>query len=369
MLNAIGLQMRTIWWLFLVCIYVSATLFFHPKLGFTADNGESPVTEASGELEADKDDASEPVLETPQVIEPQATTEPAMDSLSVPTSDQLAEAQSVGDDTATIGFSEPIGGKHSWYRDSGEWIASRTTRDGLTMEPVTKVLTDGKRFDVSFGKRIAVYTWDEESMTKAWTVGFDGGMAVTMFRGRESTNVTFATENFDGFFGAYVARALYNTIYMLRVAHVSSHLVDNNPAVLTSIPYSRFWMEFIVGKTFPEVMQSSRWNLHVQGAIGLNFKSDPVKDSPRYLFGFDVDYGLFGPDTMAAIASFDLRHTGVKDQSIYYAAFLGFGRMKRPQTTNRPWRFGISHHWGSDYRNQYFRNQDTFTSFELQMEF
>lgn len=360
--------MRTIWWLFLLVFYISATVFFHPEVGFTQDNtgdsGESPMVDASDELEADKEDESNP--------EPPAKDEKDADLDNRSESDEavtVTEPQEASDGVSTLGFREPIGDKHSWYRDSGEWIAARTTRDGLTMEPVTKVLTDGKRFDLSFGKRIAVHTWGEESMTKSWSAGFDGGMAITMFRGREETDVTFATENFDGFFGAYLARALHNTIYMVRVAHVSSHLVDNNPAVLSAIPYSRFWMEFIVGKTFPDVGTSSRWNLHLQASIGLNFKSEPAKDSIRYLAGFDLGYSLFGTDSLSVITSFDLRQTGVAGQKTYYAAFLGLGRLKRPETTNRPWRFGISHHWGSDYRNQYFRNTDEFTSFELQLEF
>lgn len=412
--------MRTIWWIFLIILYASATLFFHPKSGLTADlDSEPPAEEIAAESEPNYDPEfemdPEAAPETEQIetnteseMEPEPESEARFNdeadastdaeianeeedrftpkdesiansgsnekptNLSIDTKNgtKMAEAQSISEGATTVDSIGPELRKDPrWYRTPGEWIAARTTRDGLTLEPVAKILSDGKRFDVGLGKRVPVFSWGEESLTKAWSAGFDGGMMVTMFRGRENTNVTFATENFDGFFGAYVARSLYNTIYMLRVAHVSSHLVDNNPRVLTAIPYSRFWLEAIVGRTFPAVDSSSPWNLHIQGALGFNFTSDPARDSMRYLFGFDLGYNLFGPDSLAIISSFDLRHTGVAGQSHYFATFLGLGRTKRPETTNRPWRIGVSHHWGSDYRNQYFRNTDKFTSMEVQLEF
>ena len=43
--------------------------------------------------------------------------------------------------TYKVGYREPINNKHSWYRGSGEWIASRTVRDGLMGEPTSKILS------------------------------------------------------------------------------------------------------------------------------------------------------------------------------------------------------------------------------------
>ena len=270
----------------------------------------------------------------------------------------------------SISFKEPIKGKHSWYRGSGEWIASRTVRDGLLGTASTKITTDGKRYDTNLGKRISLYTFDEDSLTRAWSVGFDGGMAVTLIRENgASDNVVFSTETFDGFFGLYVARALDEFIIMGRVAHISSHRVDNNPQILLAFPYSRFWLEIITGYTWPKLRVFSRWNVYLQTGVGFNFKAEPRPDGPRILFGFDVGYTLKGPNSVAAILSFDLRHVGVSNQATHYSSFIGVGRLKRPETTHRPWRIGISKVWGSDYRNQYFGNTDEHTHFLVQMEF
>lgn len=258
-----------------------------------------------------------------------------------------------------------------WYRDLAEWVASRTIRDGLVGdEPTSKILTDGKRYDVSIGKRIPLIKFGDETLTRGWSVGFDGGMLVTLFRGdARNQNVTFASENFDGFFGGYIARALDDTILMYRVGHISSHLVDNNPQILRAIPYSRFWQEIIISQTLNSVLHHSEWDVHVQGALGLNFMSEPVKDGPRALLGIDVGRNLDENGNFAIFGSFDFRRPGVKNQVPNYSVFLGLGRLKRPETKGRPYKVGVSHHWGSDYRNQYYLRRSTFTSFEVQLEF
>lgn len=283
-----------------------------------------------------------------------------------------APAKDEEDDNKFLGldFTQPIGAKHSWYRGSGEWIASRTVREGLVGdEPVSKILTDGKRFDVSIGKRIPIFTFNEESLTRAWSAGFDGGMAVSLFRNKNrANNVSFASENFDGFFGAYIARAMDDTIVMYRLGHISAHLVDNNPRVITAIPYSRFWNEIIVSQTLASVTEASNWDLHLQGALGLNFKSEPVKSNPRWLFGMDFGRKLGGPNSYALVATVDVRHSGVRNQKNNYSAFFGIGRLRRPESANRPVKFGVSHHWGSDYRNQYYNRKAKFTAFEIQAE-
>lgn len=303
----------------------------------------------------------------PQTIAPAANTESAP---AIPPLDSKGSPKQE-DDFLGLNFREPIGDKHSWYRGSGEWIASRTVRDGLVGdEPVSKILTDGKRFDASIGKRIPLIAINEESLTRAWSIGFDGGMLATLFRNSGSSAKTvFATENFDGFFGGYVARALDNTILMYRIGHISSHLVDNNPRVIQAIPYSRFWNEIIVSQTLSSITQASPWDLHVQASVGLNFMSEPNKDNPRWLAGIDLGRTLGNPDSMAVVATFDIRHPGVANQLDNYAMFVGIGRLRRPETTHRPFKAGVSHHWGSDYRNQYYNRSTRFTSFEVQIEF
>lgn len=258
-----------------------------------------------------------------------------------------------------------------WYRNNSEWVASRTIRDGLMGdEPTTKILTDGKRYDMSIGKRFPLISFGEESLTRGWSAGFDGGMLVTLFRAdsRNTSNVTFASENFDGFFGGYLARALDDTILMYRIGHVSSHLVDNNPRVTRAIPYSRFWQEVIISQTLSSILDPSLWDIHVQGALGANFMSEPKMSNPRALIGIDVGRTLGEPGGVSLILSADARRPGVKNQIPNYSAFIGIGRLKRPETLGRPFKIGIAHHWGSDYRNQYYRQRTSFTAFEVQLE-
>ena len=45
----------------------------------------------------------------------------------------------------------------SWYRNSGEWVASRTVRVGIPTEPASKIVTDGKRYDITVGKRFPFF--------------------------------------------------------------------------------------------------------------------------------------------------------------------------------------------------------------------
>ena len=269
---------------------------------------------------------------------------------------------------------------NSWYRDVGDWIASRTVRQDVTTEPTNKILSDMKRFDVSLGKRLPLYTWSSNEEEKNWTlgrafsVGLDGGMAVTLTRTPYSTRTSliFLSETFDGFFGIYFAYFFENNIFMLRNGHLSAHLIDNSQYINDPGPisYSLFWTEFVIGRNFLKVQESSRWDLYVQGSLGLTYKSQPMKRNPRATFGIDTSYGLTkDPQCLSVIASFDARAAGIVNQKANYVAFLGIGRPRRPELHRRPFRFGVGTTWGSDYRHQFYNRRAHFTGLELQTEF
>jgi len=256
-----------------------------------------------------------------------------------------------------------------WFRNSGEWVASRTVRAGVSTEPTGIIITDGKRFDTTVGKRFPVFTWKEKSMSESWSIGIDGGMLASLVRYNNLGNLAFGTNTFDGFFGAYFAYANDGSIFLFRTAHLSAHLVDNSPDILTPISYSQFWNEIILGQNFPAPEEESDWDLYLQTSIGLNNTSAPASNNPRLAFGISAGKALSGPDSLAIIASGDILNTGVQNQRSSYSAFLGLGRLQRPNTTHRPYRFGVVTLQGTDQRNQYYTRRQNFTAFELQAEF
>lgn len=258
--------------------------------------------------------------------------------------------------------------KH-WYRDSGEWIANRTTRVGISTEPTSKILSDGKRYDVTLGKRIPLDSWSEESLSESWSVGIDGGMLASLERYKNGGRLTFATNTFDGFFGAWLARAVDGTIVMLRLGHLSAHLVDNSPDILRRTIYNQFWNEIIIGQEFPNPELRSNWDLYFQGSVGLNYTSAPIQKNPRASFGISAGYCLDGPDSLAVVSSADMLHAGVIGQASSYSYFLGLGYLQRPNSTHRPFRVGATALRGSDPRNQFYANKANFTALELQTEF
>lgn len=255
-----------------------------------------------------------------------------------------------------------------WYRDAGEYLTSRSTRMGFPTDVNTKVITDAKRYDVGLGKRIPLLVWDDESLSDAWVVGVDGGMLASLTKYSRAGKLTFATNNFDGYFGAFIERGFDGWLFMFRMAHLSAHLVDNSPQILAPVSYSQFWNEIIVGKTFPEPETKSNWDLHLQGSLGLNNTSSPIAKQPRASAGVSAAYAPGGPDRLAFILSGDALNAGVQGQEATYATFLGFGTLNRPNTTHRPFRAGMAYYFGTDYRNQfYYRKQDWFT-FEISTE-
>ena len=129
------------------------------------------------------------------------------------------------------------------------------------------------------------------------------------------------------------------------------------------------WKYFIFSRTLATVTQASPWDIHLQGAVGLNFKSEPKMHTPRWLAGIDIGRTIGGPSSWAVVSTIDARHSGVLNQHNNYSVFLGIGRLRRPETVNRPVKFGVSHHWGSDYRNQFFNKRGKFTAFEIQVDF
>jgi hypothetical protein len=256
-----------------------------------------------------------------------------------------------------------------WFRNAGEYIANRSLRIGIPTSPSSKILTDGKRFDVTLGKRIPLYTWEEDGPGEAWTFGIDGGMLASLVRYSNNGRLTFATDTFDGFFGAYLAKAWDGWLAMARYAHLSAHLVDNSPQILNPVGYSQFWEELTLGKSFPAPSEPSDWDLQLQGSIGLNHTSMPAQANPRLAFGASFGHALWGPDSLAVLTSADLLKAGVAEQKATYSFFLGVGTLNRPETTHRPFRAGITHFSGADYRNQFYFRKHTWTTFEVALEF
>jgi hypothetical protein len=256
-----------------------------------------------------------------------------------------------------------------WFRGPGEYIANRSLRVGLPTETAAKVLLDGKRFDVTLGKRLPLLTWNEEGAATAWTAGIDAGMLASLQRYNSGGRLTFATNTFDGFFGAFLAKAWDGWLVMGRFAHLSAHLVDNSPNILMPLGYSQFWEELVVGKTFPSPEMESDWELHLQGSLGLNHTSTPAHKNPRAAAGASFGHSVSGPGSLAVLASADMLRAGVDGQRPSYAFFLGMGTLNRPGSTIRPFRAGVAHLSGSDYRNQNFNQKHQWTTIEVSTDF
>lgn len=266
-------------------------------------------------------------------------------------------------------FHQDGGEDQPWYRDASEYLASRSVRMGVPTDSNTKMITDGKRFDVSLGKRISLYHWGEKSMAETWSVGIDGGMLASLTRYKKNGQLTFATNTFDGFFGAYLGYIADGWLVMGRYGHLSAHMVDSNPDFLSPNLYSQFWGEIILGKTFPNPLVESDWELHLQSSIGMNNTSAPKAKQPRASFNATGSFAPGGPNKIAVIASADAMNAGVQGQKPTYVFFLGAGSLNRPNTTHRPYRLGVAHYAGSDYRNQYFNKRQHWTTFEISTEF
>jgi len=83
----------------------------------------------------------------------------------------------------------------------------------------------------------------------------------------------------------------------------------------------------------------------------------------------DFGYAFHGPDSLGVIATADASRPGVQNQANTYLMFLGLGYLARPQSTHRPFRVGVVHFAGSDYRNQLYFNTVNWTTFEVATEF
>lgn len=254
-----------------------------------------------------------------------------------------------------------------WFRSLGEWVSYRTVRPGLSSDPTTKILTDGARYDLTVGKRIPIFSI-EKSKTKGFVFGGDGGMFASLRRIKGAGTGVFATESFDGFFGLFAAYTWSSWIAMFRWGHLSAHLVDNAPNFASPINYSHFWGEWIIGKTWPNIEKPSKWLIHAQSSVGMNYKSAPPESNPRVSLGIDGGFSPWSPDALAFLISADLVDSGVEGQSKNYSYFAGMGFLGRPQSTHRPLRFGVTRLAGSDHRNQYYANKQKFLALDISLE-
>lgn len=256
-----------------------------------------------------------------------------------------------------------------WYRDAGDYLSSRSVRMGVPTDTNTKVITDAKRFDVSLGKRISLFEWSEKGPAETWAAGIDGGMLASLTRYKKGGQLTFATNTFDGFFGAWIGYIGGGWLTLFRYGHLSAHMVDSNSDLFAAKNYSQFWGEIIAGKTFPIHNEESDWEVHLQGSVGMNHTSAPAKKQPRATLGTTVSYSPWGPDSVAFIGSADALRAGVTGQKNSYSFFTGIGSINRPSSKHRPYRVGLAHFAGSDYRNQYYYLKQKWTTFEISTEF
>lgn len=256
----------------------------------------------------------------------------------------------------------------SWFRDPGEYLAHRSVRMGIPASTQSSIFTDGKRFDANIGKRLSLINWSVKGPSTAWTAGIDAGMLASLQRYSRNGQFTFATNTFDGFFGAFIEKGWDGWIAMLRFAHLSAHLVDNSPNILNPVNYSHFWEELVVGKTFPHPDKASNWDLHLQGSVGVNHTSIPSRNQPRASFGLSYGHTLNGHDSLALLTSADVLRAGVQGQKPSYSLFAGLGSLNRPDSTRRPFRVGFAFFRGSDYRNQNYNRTQNWTTLELSTE-
>ena len=257
-----------------------------------------------------------------------------------------------------------------WFPSASEFLSYQTQRPALATDPSTKISTDGKRYDMTVGSRIPVHSWAEDEVGYGWSVGFDGGMLASLERYELNGKLTFATETFDGFFGAYLARAAGSWLLMLRTAHLSAHLVDNSPRVLNNTTiYNLFWNEFLAGYFFRDPTKAQPWNLYMQGSLGANNVAEPRQSNPRATLGLTFNHQLDGPDSLGVILSADSLRAGIAGQKMHYAYFAGIGRAGSLQSTMRPWRAGVTMFRGSDHRNQNYSHTNHFTAFTIQTDF
>jgi len=266
-------------------------------------------------------------------------------------------------------FSTSAAETKPFFRSAGEYLSHRSVRMGLPTATNPVLLTDGKRFDATLGKRLNLLEWSVKSPANAWFAGIDAGVLASLQRYNRAGQLIFATNTFDGFFGAYLGKALDGWLFLARFAHLSAHLVDNSPNILNPVSYSQFWEEVVVGKTFPNPEVASPWEVHLQGSVGLNHSSFPANKQPRASLGVSAGHALGGLNSVALLASADVLRAGVQNQKPSYAAFLGLGSLNRPDSTTRPYRAGLAFHRGSDYRNQNYNRKQNWTTFELSTEF
>jgi hypothetical protein len=266
-------------------------------------------------------------------------------------------------------FGEAEGGRKLWFHEAGDYLATRSVQFGMPTEATTKVLTDGKRFDVTVGKRISLFDFGNHGLTRGWTVGIDGGMLASLVKYSKDGNLTFATHTFDGFFGVFAGYQSNGWVALLRMGHLSAHLVDNDPNILNAVSYSQFWNEAIVGKTFPHPDVPSNWEVHLQTSLGMNNTSVPKAKQPRASGSISGGWSWKGPDSLAVLASLNAMNPGVTGQAPTYNLFLGLGTLNRPNSTHRPFRVGLAHFSGSDFRNQFYYQKQSWTTAEVSTEF
>jgi hypothetical protein len=190
---------------------------------------------------------------------------------------------------------------------------------------------------------------------------------MTYTRLRSEGNLKFPVETSDYFFGINTAWQYFDYKIRLRVAHISSHLVDGyaDSTIFRKRP-------FVYSREFADLVATYEYkydsNLMLRPYLGFNyiFSTQP-KDVTTLVpqLGFDFDYKL--SSYFSVIGGYDLKFH--KDSRISQGAnSLQFGILHKTSNNNGIF-LGYYGYYGPSMHGMFYRDYDSYSGVGFQVYF
>lgn len=210
---------------------------------------------------------------------------------------------------------------------------------------------DKLRLDIGYSLDMVEFEIDSNAIR----VGAD---FFTYTRLRSAGRFKFPVETSDYFFGVNASGKLFreDIRFRLRIAHISSHMVDgyteNGEFIEEPFTYSREFVDFCAARYFGDL----RWY------VGFNFifSTIPADDIGQFNYYVGADYELELSDGISFVAGYDFKLIGFDPGAIYrgtnclqagilFSTFASAGVMLNAHYYGGPSMHGMFHKQTDDY--------------------
>lgn len=236
-----------------------------------------------------------------------------------------------------------------WFRNFGDYLVYLTLPKASPRAHMLFISSDWTSFETGVGKRLRLSSIGQD---------FHWGIEIGLFTSLNKYGFwNFKNISVDGKYGIFGLFHLKPLIFLLRLNHHCSNLLQGAPEFKKPIKYSQY---SVYGQFFFPVT-----NLHSAGVrsvkpyfgLGAYYYQNPKSKHIPFDFGIEIESGKFLLSQKALHLGFHCSFTGMLRLVPTCSLFFGWGTSSEATISSLPFSIGVIYQWGQDARGQYYEQR------------